>query len=94
MKLLYSLTSPYARKVRIVAAEKRIAIDLEQVVLADPDCPVLQHNPLGKIPVLIMDDGESLYDSSVIVDYLDQRTPVSHLGSVGIGLTETSPSSD
>ena len=40
MKLLYSLTSPYARKVRIVAAEKRIAIDLEQVVLADPDCPV------------------------------------------------------
>ena len=79
MKLLYSLTSPYARKVRIVAAEKRIAIDLEQVVLADPDCPVLQHNPLGKIPVLIMDDGESLYDSSVIVDYLDQRTPVSHL---------------
>ena len=79
MKLLYSLTSPYARKVRIVAAEKRIAIDLEQVVLADADCPVPQYNPLGKIPVLIMDDGESLYDSSVIVDYLDQRTPVSHL---------------
>lgn len=79
MKLLYSLTSPYARKVRIVAAEKRIAIDLVQVVLADPDCPVLEHNPLGKIPVLIMDDGEGLYDSSVIVDYLDQRTPVSHL---------------
>jgi glutathione S-transferase len=48
-------------------------------VLADPDCPVFLHNPLGKIPVLIMDDGESLYDSSVIVDYLDQRTPVSHL---------------
>jgi len=79
MKLLYSLTSPYARKVRIVAAEKRIAIDLEEVVLADADCPVPLHNPLGKIPVLIMDDGESLYDSSVIVDYLDQRTPVSHL---------------
>jgi len=48
-------------------------------VLADADCPVPLHNPLGKIPVLIMDDGESLYDSSVIVDYLDQRTPVSHL---------------
>jgi glutathione S-transferase len=79
MKLLYSLTSPYARKVRIVAAEKRIAIDLEQVVLADPDCPVPQYNPLGKIPVLVMDDGDSLYDSSVIVDYLDQRTPVAHL---------------
>lgn len=79
MKLLYSLTSPYARKVRIVASEKRIAIDLEQAVLTDPDCSVFKHNPLGKIPVLIMDDGESLYDSSVIVDYLDQRTPVSHL---------------
>ncbi|MFZ9642386.1 MAG: glutathione S-transferase N-terminal domain-containing protein [Candidatus Methylopumilus sp.] len=79
MKLLYSLTSPYARKVRIVAAEKRIAIDLELVVLSEPDCPVPQYNPLGKIPVLLMDDGESLYDSSVIVDYLDQRTPVSHL---------------
>jgi len=79
MKLLYSLTSPYARKVRIVAAEKRIAIDLQVVVLADPDCTVFLHNPLGKIPVLIMDDGESLYDSSVIVDYLDQRMPVSHL---------------
>lgn len=79
MKLFYSLTSPYARKVRIVAAEKRVAIDLEPVVLADPECPVSQHNPLGKIPVLIMDDGDSLYDSRVIVDYLDQRTPVAHL---------------
>ena len=79
MKLLYSLTSPYARKVRIVAAEKRIAVDLVEVVLADPDCPVQQYNPLGKIPVLVLDDGDSLYDSSVIVDYLDQRTPVSHL---------------
>ena len=79
MKLLYSLTGPFARKVRIVAAEKRIAMDLEIVDLTDADCPVHLHNPLGKIPVLIMDDGESLYDSSVIVEYLDQRTPVSHL---------------
>lgn len=79
MKLLYSLTSPYARKVRVVAAEKRIAVDLVEVVLADPDCPVQQYNPLGKIPVLVLDDGDSLYDSSVIVDYLDQRTPISHL---------------
>jgi glutathione S-transferase len=79
MKLLYSLTSPYARKVRIVAAEKRISIDLVQVVLSEPGCPVQQYNPLGKIPVLVLDDGDSLYDSSVIVDYLDQRTPISHL---------------
>jgi glutathione S-transferase len=79
MKLLYSLTSPYARKVRIVAIEKRISIDLQLVVLANPDCPVNLYNPLGKIPVLIMDDGQSLYDSSVIADYLDQSSPLSNL---------------
>jgi len=79
MKLLYSKTSPYARKVRIVAEEKRISLELVEVVLAEPDNPVPDHNPLGKIPVLIMDDGEPLYDSSVIVDYLEQRTPVAHL---------------
>jgi glutathione S-transferase len=79
MKLLYSLTSPYARKVRIVAAEKHIAVDLVEIVLAEPDCPIHQYNPLGKIPVLVLDDEDCLYDSSVIVDYLDQRTPVSHL---------------
>jgi glutathione S-transferase len=79
MKLLYSLTSPYARKVRIVAAEKRIAVDLVEIVLSEPDCPIHQYNPLGKIPVLVLDDEDCLYDSSVIVDYLDQRTPVAHL---------------
>ncbi len=79
MKLLYTLNSPYARKVRIVAAEKHIEIRLEEVVLAAPDCPVKQYNPLGKVPVLILDDGDSLYDSTVIVEYLDNRTPVAHL---------------
>jgi glutathione S-transferase len=79
MKLLYSLTSPYARKVRVVAAEKRIEIEMLKVVLADPDCPVIHHNPLGKIPVLILDDGESLFDSRVIVEYLDNRTPLARL---------------
>ena len=79
MKLLYTKSSPYARKVRIVAAEKRISLDLVEVVLAEADNPVPEFNPLGKIPVLVMDDGEPLYDSSVIVDYLEQRTPVAHL---------------
>jgi glutathione S-transferase len=79
MKLLYSLTSPYARKVRVVAAEKRIELEMVKVVLSDPDCPVTEHNPLGKIPVLVLDDGESLYDSPVIAEYLDNRTPVAHL---------------
>lgn len=79
MKLLYTLNSPYARKIRIVAAEKHIDIKLQEVVLSDPDCPVKQYNPLGKVPVLILDDDDSLYDSRVIAEYLDNRTPLAHL---------------
>jgi len=79
MKLLYTVNSPYARKVRIVAAEKHIDIKLEEVVLSDPDCPVKHYNPLGKVPVLILSDNESLYDSRVIAEYLDNRTPLAHL---------------
>jgi len=79
MKLLYTINSPYARKVRIVAAEKHVELVLELVVLAAADCPVAQYNPLGKVPVLILDDGDSLYDSRVIVEYLDHRTPLAHL---------------
>lgn len=79
MKLLYTINSPYARKVRIVAAEKHIEVTLEQVDLAAPDCPVKQYNPLGKVPVLVLPDGDSLYDSRVIVEYLDNRTPLAHL---------------
>lgn len=79
MKLLYTINSPYARKVRIVAAEKHIEVTLQEVVLSAPDCPVKQYNPLGKVPVLVLSDGESLYDSRVIVAYLDNRTPLAHL---------------
>lgn len=79
MKLLYTVNSPYARKVRIVAAEKHIDIKLQEVVLADPDCPVKHYNPLGKVPVLILSEEESLYDSRVIAEYLDNRTPLAHL---------------
>ncbi|HEY8119119.1 MAG TPA: glutathione S-transferase N-terminal domain-containing protein [Methylophilaceae bacterium] len=79
MKLLYTPNSPYARKVRIVAIEKHIDMEMVSVVLSAPDCPVNDHNPLGKIPVLIMDDDESLFDSRVIVEYLDNRTPLAHL---------------
>lgn len=72
--------SPYARKVRIVLAEKRI--DCEQVEvasLAASDSPVPEFNPLGKVPTLVLDDGTGLYDSAVITDYLDKKTPVMHL---------------
>ena len=79
MKLLYTPNSPYARKVRIVALEKHIDLELQEVVLADPACIVSNHNPLGKVPVLILDDGDHLYDSRVIVEYLDNRAPGTHL---------------
>jgi len=79
MKLLYSLNSPYARKVRVVAAEKRIEIEMVLVDLSSPDHPVSEHNPLGKVPTLVLDDGDSLFDSRVIVEYLDHRTPVANL---------------
>lgn len=79
MKLLYTMNSPYARKVRIVGIEKHIDITLQEVNLSDPDCPVKNHNPLGKVPVLILNDGDSLYDSRVIVEYLDFHTPVARI---------------
>jgi glutathione S-transferase len=79
MKLLYTPNSPYARKVRIVALEKHIEMELKEVDLSDPNCPVKFHNPLGKVPVLILDDSDSLYDSRVIVEYLDNRAPGTHL---------------
>ncbi len=79
MKLLYTPNSPYARKVRIVALEKHIDIELLEVVLADADCPVKNYNPLGKVPVLVLDDNDSVYDSKVIVEYLDNRAPGTHL---------------
>ena len=79
MKLLYTLGSPYARKVRVVAAEKHIEMEMTAVVLSAPDSPVNDHNPLGKIPVLVLDYGDSLFDSRVIVEYLDNRTPLARL---------------
>jgi glutathione S-transferase len=79
MKLLSSTASPYTRKVRIVLAEKKIECELEPVDVNPPDNPVNTHNPLGKIPTLILDDGSALYDSRVIVEFLDGKSPISRL---------------
>lgn len=79
MKLLHSPTSPFARKVRVVAAEKKLELDLEQADPYSPTSEVSKVNPLGKIPALIMDDGASLFDSRVIVEYLDGLSPVHRL---------------
>jgi glutathione S-transferase len=79
MKLIASLTSPYARKVRIVLQEKRIECALVIDVPWDADTEVPSFNPLGKVPVLVLDDGSTLFDSRVIVEYLDHISPVSQL---------------
>jgi glutathione S-transferase len=79
MKLVGSFTSPFVRKVRIVLSEKRIVYDFDVDIPWESDTRVAEHNPLGKVPILIMDDGTTLYDSRVIVDYLDSANPVSRL---------------
>ena len=79
MKLLGSLSSPYTRKVRIVLAEKKIDCELEVVEMLAAGYPVDALNPLGKIPTLLLDDGTPLYDSRVIVDFLDSASPIARL---------------
>lgn len=79
MKLLAALISPYTRKVRIFLAEKKIDCDMELVDVQPVENPVNAHNPLGKIPTLVLDDGTTLYDSRVIVEFLDSVSPISRL---------------
>jgi glutathione S-transferase len=79
MKLLAALISPYTRKVRIFLAEKKIDCDMEIVDVQPAENPVNAHNPLGKIPTLVLDDGTTLYDSRVIVEFLDSVSPISRL---------------
>ena len=79
MKLVASYTSPYARKVRIVMAEKRIECEFVEDNVWAANTQSTLYNPLTKIPVLLLDDGISLYDSRVIVEFLDGVTPVSRL---------------
>ncbi|MEI7429288.1 MAG: glutathione S-transferase [Betaproteobacteria bacterium] len=75
MKLIGSLTSPYVRKVRIVLAEKKIEYEFELDSPWTPDSKVPNFNPLGKVPVLILDDSTALFDSRVIVEYIDSVAP-------------------
>lgn len=78
MKLIGAVTSPYVRKVRIVMAEKKLEYQfvLEDVWAADT---TIDHaNPLGKVPCLVMDGG-AMFDSRVIVEYLDTLSPVGKL---------------
>ncbi|MBC7803689.1 MAG: glutathione S-transferase N-terminal domain-containing protein [Candidatus Parcubacteria bacterium] len=79
MKLLGSGLSPYTRKVRIVLAEKKIDCDFEVADVNPSENPVNALNPLGKVPTLLLDDGTALFDSRVIVEFLDSVSPIARL---------------
>ena len=73
MKLRYSPTSPYVRKVSVTLIETGLDNKIERIATSvwDPKTDIGKDNPLGKIPTLITDDGAVLYDSPVICEYLD-----------------------
>ena len=79
MKVIGSSTSPFVRKARIALTEKRIDYEFVLAKPFAPDAQIAQLNPLGKVPVLLIDDGGAIYDSSVIVEYLDTISPVGRL---------------
>ncbi|MDP2706037.1 MAG: glutathione S-transferase N-terminal domain-containing protein, partial [Burkholderiales bacterium] len=71
MKLFGTPGSPYVRKARIALEEKHIAYEYVLAPAEVRETQVVPLNPLGKIPVLLADDGRAVYDSAVIVEYLD-----------------------
>ncbi len=79
MKLIGSNSSPYVRKVRITMAEKKLDYQyVTENVWAD-DTRITESNPLGKVPCLVMEGAEALFDSRVIVEYLENLSPVGKL---------------
>jgi glutathione S-transferase len=79
MKLIGSTTSPYVRKVRVVMAEKKLDYQFVEEDVWSADTSIMHSNPLGKVPCLVMEGGEALFDSRVIVEYLDTLSPVGKL---------------
>ena len=79
MKLIGAVTSPYVRKVRVVMAEKKLDYSFVAENVWSADTKIAESNPLGKVPCLIMEGGEALFDSRVIVEYLDTLSPVGKL---------------
>lgn len=79
MKLIGAITSPYVRKVRVVMAEKKLDYQLLLEDVWSADTTIMASNPLGKVPCLVMEGGEAVFDSRVIVEYLDTLSPVGKL---------------
>jgi len=71
MKLYSSTTSPYGRKVRIALIEHGLDFEFTAESPSDPDSHVVRLNPLGKVPLVQRDDGEVLFNSPMIVEYID-----------------------
>lgn len=76
MRLISATPSPYARKVRIALAEKSIPFELHTEVPWNDDTSLPQHNPLEKLPVLILDDGSTIWESSFILEWIERKFPV------------------
>lgn len=79
MKLLGSSSSPYVRKVRVVMVEKKLDYVFVPEDVWAAQTSIAEVNPLGKVPCLLMEGGEALFDSRVIVEYLDTLSPVGKL---------------
>ena len=79
MKLIGSSSSPYVRKVRVVMAEKKLDYQFVPEDVWAADTTIGQSNPLGKVPCLVMEGAEALFDSRVIVEYLENLSPVGKL---------------
>lgn len=79
MKLIGSNSSPYVRKVRVVMAEKKLDYEYVLEDVWSDDTTIERSSPLGKVPCLMMEGGEAIFDSRVIVEYLDTLSPVGKL---------------
>lgn len=79
MRLVGSKTSPYVRKIRVLLAEKQLPCEFVEDNVWSADTSVPRYNPLGKVPALILDDGECLYDSRVIAEYVDSLPGVNFI---------------
>jgi glutathione S-transferase len=71
MQLIGSVTSPYVRKARVYLAETGTKCEFVPVDAWQPDARLIVQAPLGKVPVLVRDDGSALYDSLLVIEYLD-----------------------
>lgn len=76
MKLIGAITSPYVRKVRIMMVEKKLDYQFTTEDVWAADTTIGTSNPLGKVPCLVLEGGEAVFDSRVIVEYLDTLSPV------------------